>query len=103
MADAQKAADFEHISNFQNNGKTFWTTVLCNLYRRKVSKFSQKFFAIAPVQREKPDELEVAIATDASNFQTGGAGTWHSVSVFGMSLKLSKFTQKLLVLLRLLS
>ena len=58
MANAQKAADFEHISNFQNNGRTFWTTVLCNLYRRKVSKFSQKFFAIAPVQREKPDELE---------------------------------------------
>ena len=35
----------------------------------------------------------VAIATATENFQTGGAGTWYSVSVFGMSLKLSKFTQ----------
>ena len=51
MAATLKAADFEHISNFQNNGKTFWTTVLCNL-------FSQKFFVITPVQREKPDKLE---------------------------------------------
>ena len=68
MADAQKAADFEHISNFQNNGKTFWTTILCNLYRRKVSKFSQKFFAIAPVQREKPDELKAGYSNRCFKF-----------------------------------
>ena len=43
----------------------------------------------------------VAIATVAENFQTGRAGTWYSVNVLGMSLKLSKFTQKLLPLLRL--
>ena len=98
MADTQ-TADFEHMSNFQNNGKTFWTIVLCNLYRRKISKFSQKLFCTCACTEGETRRTR----TDASNFQTGGAGTWYSVSLFGMSLKLSKFTQKLLVLLRLLS
>ena len=68
MAAAQKAADFEHISNFRNNGKTFWITVLCNLYRRKVSNFLKKFFAITPVQREKPDELEAGYCNTRFKF-----------------------------------
>ena len=44
----------------------------------------------------------LAIATVTSNFQTGGAGMWYSVTVLGMSLKLSKFAQKLLLLVHLI-
>lgn len=59
MANAKKLGSFEHIENFGNNGKTFRTMVVSSVYKNKVSKFSQTFFAITYLQREKPGAVQI--------------------------------------------
>ena len=77
------------------------TLVISNVCTKEVTKFSQKIFAIDVLLEEKPGAIQYTIAILCENFQNRGTIAGISVSIFVKPRILPKFTQKLLLLTRL--